>query len=347
MNKLATLVVLAFLTAACTKNTEEEKNVIKIDQSALSFTLKEGTADVSIDGNYAWTVVSSDDWCSVSPSSGTSSGSLTVKVVENDTPTERNATVTLKCGDAALQTISVKQSGVTGQMLKSLVGVYTSNGTVIQDTLNKYFYDNQKRLIKVVYPTAYESWGSETRFTYDAQSGDLTQIIMIGGYWSKDDQTIYTYNKKVGSMVTGIITYTSDHAIPGTFKIKLNSSGLMENIEFWYEHYYSKQCYYYEDGNLAKIENYEQVYPEEPLVLNEIETFRYDDKKSPYTTAQIPEWWFNCPTLLSKNNIVYEEHPRSRTLSYQFEYDGCNYPKYWWMGDDTEKLQHIYVYTKW
>ena len=86
--------------------------VISLDTSSLEFASGSGSKAFKITTNTTWTVASDQTWCSVSPTSGSNDGSVTVKVGENSTTAERTATITVK-SDAGDQTVKVTQSGVS------------------------------------------------------------------------------------------------------------------------------------------------------------------------------------------------------------------------------------------
>ena len=86
--------------------------VISLDTSSLEFASGSGSKAFKITTNTTWTVASDQTWCSVSPTSGSNDGSVTVKVGENSTTAERTATITVK-SEAGDQTVKVTQSGVS------------------------------------------------------------------------------------------------------------------------------------------------------------------------------------------------------------------------------------------
>lgn len=108
-------------TATITVSSGELTKTVEITQSAanseislsvdnLNFTSGSGSKSFSIKSNIAWTVSSSQDWCSVNPASGSSDGSVSVSVEENTSLSERTATITVE-SEAGTQTVKVIQSG--------------------------------------------------------------------------------------------------------------------------------------------------------------------------------------------------------------------------------------------
>ena len=108
-------------TATLTVKSGEITKTVEVSQSAnnpefsmdtnnLEFTSVSGSKSFTITSNISWTVSSSQAWCSVSPSSGSSSGSVTVKVDENTSTAERTAMITLK-SEVGDFTVKVIQGG--------------------------------------------------------------------------------------------------------------------------------------------------------------------------------------------------------------------------------------------
>ena len=86
--------------------------VISLDTSSMEFISSSGSKSIKITANTLWTVASDQTWCSVSPTSGSNDGSVTVSVGENSSTVERTATITVK-SEAGDQTVKVTQSGVS------------------------------------------------------------------------------------------------------------------------------------------------------------------------------------------------------------------------------------------
>ena len=90
-----------------------EANKVEISTSAPVVEQKGGTATVSFTTNAAWTasVSASTSWLSVSPASGSAgTHTLTITTTENDTYDERNASITIKAGNASKNiTVTQKQ----------------------------------------------------------------------------------------------------------------------------------------------------------------------------------------------------------------------------------------------
>ena len=104
-------------------------------QSTLEFDAGASTQTVRFSTTQAWSAeVSSGDWCTVSPASGSAgNGSITVSVSENTEEAERSATVSLKAGEASLD-LEVTQS-LTSFDVEEVAGYITE----VTETVDELF----------------------------------------------------------------------------------------------------------------------------------------------------------------------------------------------------------------
>ena len=118
--RTATVTVKSEIGILTVKVTQNEANAaISLDTSTMEFTSSSGEQTFKITANTSWAVSSDQTWCSVSPTSGKNSGSVTVKVSENTQTSARTATITVKT-DAGTRTVSVTQSGASEQVSLSV-----------------------------------------------------------------------------------------------------------------------------------------------------------------------------------------------------------------------------------
>lgn len=105
------------------------------NQSTLEFDAGASTQTVRFSTTQAWSAeVSSGDWCTVSPASGSvGNGSITVSVSENTEEAERSVTVTLKAGEASLD-LEVTQS-LTSFDVEEVAGYITE----VTETVDELF----------------------------------------------------------------------------------------------------------------------------------------------------------------------------------------------------------------
>ena len=83
---------------------------IQLNKNDMSFTAAGGSETFSVTSNTNWTVKSDQTWCTVSTSSGSNNGTITVSVLENTSSDIRSASITVEA-DEITKTISVKQVG--------------------------------------------------------------------------------------------------------------------------------------------------------------------------------------------------------------------------------------------
>ena len=103
---------------------------LQLNKNDLSFTAAESSDSFTITSNISWTVASNQDWCTVSTTSGSKNGTITVNVSENKTTSSRSATITVKAGEQS-QTIAVTQAGAnpTLQLNKTSLTFESASGT--------------------------------------------------------------------------------------------------------------------------------------------------------------------------------------------------------------------------
>ena len=86
---------------------------LTVSQNALSATPAAGNNTVNVVTNIAWNASCDQTWCTVSPSSGTNNGTVTVTWAENTATVQRAATITVSGTGVLSQTITLTQTGVT------------------------------------------------------------------------------------------------------------------------------------------------------------------------------------------------------------------------------------------
>jgi hypothetical protein len=84
--------------------------LLTVSPASLAFAAVGGSQSVTVTSNTDWTAVSSDDWVTVSPASGSNNGVINVTATTN-TDSERTATITLT-GGGVTQTVTVTQAVV-------------------------------------------------------------------------------------------------------------------------------------------------------------------------------------------------------------------------------------------
>ena len=166
---------------------------IQLNKNDMSFTAAGGSETFTVTSNTNWTVKSDQTWCTVSTSSGSNNGTITVSVLENTSTDTRSASIIVKAGDIS-QVITVSQAGVspTLQLDKSSMSFDSSYGedifsitsntnwTAISDqtwcTLSSSSGSNNATV--TVYVSDNTSI-SERSASVTVKAGNLSQIITI------------------------------------------------------------------------------------------------------------------------------------------------------------------------
>ena len=94
MKKVLSFVALClFILSAC-----EPEPVLSLDKEAIEFDQNGGSQTVAVTANNTWNVVvDNSGFYSVTPTSGTENGFITIKVDPNPTSSNRNAQVVVIC----------------------------------------------------------------------------------------------------------------------------------------------------------------------------------------------------------------------------------------------------------
>ena len=93
-----------------TVTVSQDAYILSVNTSALSTSAAGETQNVSITSNDSWTVSSNQSWCTVSPSSGSSIGTVKITTAKNTTGSSRTATVTIKGTNSGISvTVKVTQ----------------------------------------------------------------------------------------------------------------------------------------------------------------------------------------------------------------------------------------------
>lgn len=91
----------------------QDEYTLSVNQSSLQIKSEGESKTVSITSNDTWTVSSNQSWCVISPSNGSSNGTVTIKVSVNAS-SARTATVTIKGNNSGkTATISISQDAGT------------------------------------------------------------------------------------------------------------------------------------------------------------------------------------------------------------------------------------------
>lgn len=87
----------------------QEGKYFNIDKSLLNFNDKEETQTIDIKSDGKWNAQTSNDWITLSPSTGTGTTTLSITVSENNADSERSGQVTISMGDKSESVIVVQK----------------------------------------------------------------------------------------------------------------------------------------------------------------------------------------------------------------------------------------------
>ena len=137
---------------------------ITVSAKTLIFTSSATQKTFSISSNLNWTVESDETWLTVSPTSGSSDGTVTVSADENISTSQRKATITVS-GGGIVETINVTQQGAAAYL------------NVTPDYISLPAYASQTTLT-ISSNTSWFVQGS-TSFTFSPSSGENNGTVTI------------------------------------------------------------------------------------------------------------------------------------------------------------------------
>ena len=132
-------------SSSCGEENQTTQDDIALDKTEISVSSEAATVTVNVNATGEWGVGSGAiDWCTVSPSGGLKGSSVvTVKIAENFTRSERETTLSFRCGTAR-KFVAVKQDKKAEEMIVpdgySLVWQDEFNGTSVD--ANNWRFEN-------------------------------------------------------------------------------------------------------------------------------------------------------------------------------------------------------------
>ena len=155
MRRFLYYVLLATFLFGCTNDSIEleDYKIVQFEQNDLLCSNLGETFEISFATNGQWTISVNCDWCTLSASKGSAgSQKVSVTVGANSTNEDREAIVTIRCGnDYRSFTIQQKQSNVITTSLSD-IGMGAAGGTaslVIQSNVD-YTYKTSKDWVTVI-----------------------------------------------------------------------------------------------------------------------------------------------------------------------------------------------------
>jgi sulfatase modifying factor 1 len=165
-------------THTITQDSAPPDPALNVSPSELDFTYGAGNESLSVSSNVSWTASDDSSWISVSPTSGSNNGSVTVTVQANSSTSPRNGTVTIS-GGGIRDTVIINQMGVASTRVIALsgdlnfgdvtVGQRASRTLEIQNTGN-----SPLRVNNISYPSGFSGAWSGTIAAGSSQNVSVT-----------------------------------------------------------------------------------------------------------------------------------------------------------------------------
>jgi len=100
LNSVFALSIFIILFSCSSSDSNEDTLIENLQISSISqFSANEETQSITVTSNLNWTASENSNWISVSPSSGTNNGAISVSVAENSASSSRSGIVTVSGGD--------------------------------------------------------------------------------------------------------------------------------------------------------------------------------------------------------------------------------------------------------
>lgn len=123
---LAFLLSTLFICTACPD--DHEKDEVKVDRTSLSFEAKGGQQSILVTSNTNWMVGGTNEWCTVTPSTGNGNSSITINVTSNNMSSDRSNTLTIMAGDATT-TITISQAAPQFSVTPTEITLLSNEGS--------------------------------------------------------------------------------------------------------------------------------------------------------------------------------------------------------------------------
>lgn len=187
-------------------NSCEKEPVLSISPSSLTFDNTGGSQTIAITTNRQWSASSSEEWCRVSPASGTvddnTNVSVTITCDANDTYDDRSCTVTIKT-ETLTTTVNVSQGANYGLIVSKTDYAISNDAQEVEVGLRA----NVK--FEVVVEDACKDW-----IRYDKTKGltSSTVVLSVSKNDSYDGRDGKVTIKEVGGSRSSVVTIKQSQA---------------------------------------------------------------------------------------------------------------------------------------
>jgi len=169
--KIILIAIIGFSISLSSCQKEKTLSALPLTNDA---TYEASSYDITITSNTDWTISSDSDWVTVSATSGSNDGLVTVNFTENTTSDERNAIITVAGTDVESIILALKQT--SNPDYNNLIGTWKmdeGNGAYSEMTFAEDLSGTEKRV--------HEDASEDTQsFTYSFTATNLT-ISFEGG----------------------------------------------------------------------------------------------------------------------------------------------------------------------
>lgn len=130
--KVLLITAMTFTDVSCSDSKESIESQLIVSVSEMSFSRSSGLQPFHIKTNTKWTVSSSADWCTLSPTSGAADGTFKVEVSvnENTLPASRTAIITVVAGGVSQEVKVIQAASDLLLLEKSDFDVDQKGGTI-------------------------------------------------------------------------------------------------------------------------------------------------------------------------------------------------------------------------
>jgi hypothetical protein len=196
---------------AVTQAASQPNNNLTVAPTSMSLGAAASSASIVVTSNVSWTVTDDQSWLSVSPTSGTSNGSITVSAIANTGTVNRSGTVTVTGGGSTRQ-IAVTQAGQGPP-----TGSVTATGAVTNSS--GWFTEEQLRLSNTANITALSITITVQRTAGVSAAG---QYNTVGGAMAQSNSSTATAITYVFSLGAG---QTLTPATNRAFAVQMGGNG--------------------------------------------------------------------------------------------------------------------------
>jgi hypothetical protein len=212
---------------------------LSVSPSTITFQQSGGTQSVDVTTNVNWTATSSASWLTISPTSGTESGTIIISAAANNSSSSRTATITISGGSGvSSQTITISQaasSGIQPDMYEpnNTASTAYNLGTVSSNSANytvnaNFHITTDNDYYKINLPTGYSYTinanilNSYNNSNYSADAKFATS--QNGTNWSSNyGSTMPALTITDGGVLYFRVLPYTDHEI-GTYQLQINIS---------------------------------------------------------------------------------------------------------------------------